>query len=150
MSIKIRAAFMTATFGLSALITPTLVHSLPAFGASATTQATGPITPKAEDDPTFDCRRDGNRVCGSPRLRLLVKLLAQRPGLVKPGAWVSPPGPVLVAECFAAYPGDGKTGRAPRELIDCLTQPDPRLSDRSVITWHQNHVNHVNHTRRSR
>jgi hypothetical protein len=111
---------------------------------------TGPIPVRSEDDPGFNCKVDGNRVCGTPLLRALVKRLAQRPGLVLPGRWSTPPGPVLVDECFASYPGDGRTGRPPADLLACLAQPDPRQGDPRVITWHQAHVLHQLHANRSR
>lgn len=76
------------------------------------------------------------------RYRIAAAKLAQRPALILPGQWQSPAGPALVAECFASYPKPGP------ELLGCLTQPDPRRTDRRVMTLHQNHVNHLNHINR--
>lgn len=138
---NLRAAFVVA------LSSAGLIYL--AVDAKAEPAGTGPIPAISEDDPNFDCRRDGNRVCGrlSPQVKPLVQRLAQRPGYVKPGQWVTPPGTVLVAECFAAYPG--VNGRATPELLACLGQPDPSQGDPQVMTWHEHHVNHRNHVNRN-
>jgi hypothetical protein len=128
-------------------------HNLRIFAAVAATSVIGAfglaISPNsahaAEDDPGWNCATQGNRVCGStnPRVKILVSRLARRPALTLPGQWVSPAGPALVNECFASYPGHA--GRASAELLSCLAQPDPRISDPRVITVSQAHRLHQLH-----
>lgn len=96
---------------------------------------------------TSVCRTRGHNVCDTPRYRIAVARLSTRPALIKPGAWQSPAGPALVAECLASYP-NRKLAPANAELMSCLTQPDPRSTDRGVMTLHQHHLNHVNHANR--
>lgn len=131
-------------------------HNLRVFAAVAGTAVIGAfglaISPQsahaAEGDPGWNCATQGNRVCGqnSPRVRILVSRLAKRPALTLPGQWVSPAGPALVQECFDSYPGIH--GKATPELLSCLAQPDPRISDPRVITLHQAHVLHLRHIAR--
>lgn len=151
------ALAVTATLALSA---GTILAGLAtevtgdrAFDAAKRPVPTTALAPQAavrvtEDAAGFDCRHDGNRVCGTPRLRALVRKLATRPALILPGQWETPNGTALVLECFASYPGNGIDGRPGPELIACLQQPDPRATDRRVMTLHQHHINHVNHKTR--
>lgn len=119
---------------------------------AATTVLTAPSPRITEDDPRWNCATMGNRVCGTGLVRFAAKTLANRPSLVKPGQWVTPPGSVLVKECFDSYPYPGPNLRkqAHSELYACLTQPDPRLTDPSVITAHAAHVLHLLHAARTR
>lgn len=99
---------------------------------------------------TATCRPSGQpNICATWRYRLAVARLSARPALIKPGAWQAPAGPALVQECLESYP-NVRRGPANAELMSCLRQPDPRLSDRSVMTLHQHHINHVNHANRQR
>lgn len=116
---------------------------------AATTVLTAPSPRITEDDPRWNCATMGNRVCGSGPIRIAAARLATRPSLVKPGAWVAPAGSVLVKECFDSYPYPARNPRH-SELFACLTQPDPRLTDPSVITAHAAHVLHLLHAARTR
>lgn len=109
----------------------------------------GATNADAATDGASACHADRHNVCSTWRYRAAVRHLSARPALIKPGAWVSPAGPALVSECYASYP-NVRPARANVELMACLTQPDPRQGDRSVMTVHQYHVNHVNHVNRQR
>lgn len=99
-----------------------------------------------EDDPRFRCATMGNLICGTPALRAAVKNLARRPAEILPGQWSAPAGPALVTECFQSYPNHKADHGVPnRELMICLQQPDPRRSDRRVLTFSQAHRLHQLH-----
>lgn len=115
-----------------------------AWSGSPAHAVTGPGSRITEDDPRWNCTTMGNRVCGRGPVRVAAHRLAMRPSLVKPGQWVTPPGTVLVKECFDSYPYPRSNPRS-SELFACLTQPDPRATDPSVITAHQAHVLHELH-----
>lgn len=115
-----------------------------AVGASVALAATmlGATTVAHAD--TDACVRVAHNICSTPNYRTAVARLSARPALILPGQWQDPAGPVLVAECLASYP-NRRLAPANAELMSCLTAPDPRRSDRRVMTVHQYHLNHVNH-----
>lgn len=125
----------------SAPVTEVSATKLNLAPQSATVLGSNPIR---EDDPRWVCHTMGNRRC-SVRIEVAAARLRLRPALILPGQWQAPAGPVLVEECFASYP----TREHEVELMGCLTEPDPRRSDRRVMTLHQYHVNHVNHAARN-
>lgn len=108
------------------------------------TAVTLDLTASTTEPAPGKCATQGNLICRYVPFIVAMRKLERRPALILPGQWQTPDGDALVTECLASYPNTlADKGIPNRELMACMTQPDPRLTDPRVMTVHAYHVNHL-------